>query len=182
MNWRDAKYNSEGTIDCEIEHPELGWIPFTAVEGDTGSFFDVDEMISEIVADGNIAEYVAPDPYEELVANFDSLVNEERDRRLLEGKSFSVTGHQDPIHLNILDETNLGGLATSALVQVSLGNGSSTVQWRDNNNTVHTITFEQVLELHTLASQYKQDIYSSSWALKTMEVKPENYTNDLYWP
>jgi hypothetical protein len=30
MNVRNPKYNGLGTIDCEIEHPRYGWIPFTA--------------------------------------------------------------------------------------------------------------------------------------------------------
>jgi len=30
MQIREAKYNANGTIDCEIEHPDFGWIPFTA--------------------------------------------------------------------------------------------------------------------------------------------------------
>jgi hypothetical protein len=29
MNYRNAVYNQRGTIDCEIEHPEFGWIPTT---------------------------------------------------------------------------------------------------------------------------------------------------------
>ena len=29
MNYRNAVYNQFGTIDCEIEHPEHGWIPTT---------------------------------------------------------------------------------------------------------------------------------------------------------
>ena len=34
MNYRKAKYNSFGTIDCEIKHPVYGWIPFTADSND----------------------------------------------------------------------------------------------------------------------------------------------------
>lgn len=34
MNTRNAKYNEFGTIDCEIEHPKFGWIPFTASSDD----------------------------------------------------------------------------------------------------------------------------------------------------
>jgi hypothetical protein len=34
MKYRNAKYNEIGTIDCEIEHPEYGWIPFTASPDD----------------------------------------------------------------------------------------------------------------------------------------------------
>ena len=34
MDFRDAKYNHAGTIDCEINHPVYGWIPFTADPND----------------------------------------------------------------------------------------------------------------------------------------------------
>ena len=34
MNYRNAAYNSQGTIDCEIEHVTYGWIPFTADPND----------------------------------------------------------------------------------------------------------------------------------------------------
>jgi hypothetical protein len=34
MKYRNAEYNALGTIDCEIEHPNFGWIPFTADPSD----------------------------------------------------------------------------------------------------------------------------------------------------
>ena len=34
MNFRNAQYNQFGTIDCEIDHPAYGWIPFTADPND----------------------------------------------------------------------------------------------------------------------------------------------------
>jgi len=34
MNTRNARYNSRGSIDVEIEHPKFGWIPFTADPND----------------------------------------------------------------------------------------------------------------------------------------------------
>ena len=34
MKTRNRKYNIHGTIDCEIEHPIHGWIPFTADPAD----------------------------------------------------------------------------------------------------------------------------------------------------
>lgn len=34
MEYRNAKYNAQGSIDCEINHPQLGWIPFTASRND----------------------------------------------------------------------------------------------------------------------------------------------------
>jgi hypothetical protein len=30
----NPKFNKDGSIDCEIEHPELGWVPFTARSND----------------------------------------------------------------------------------------------------------------------------------------------------
>lgn len=30
MEYRNPKYNEDGSIDVEIEHPLYGWIPFTA--------------------------------------------------------------------------------------------------------------------------------------------------------
>lgn len=40
MDIRNAKHNADGlTINCEIDHPEIGWIPYTAspeVETETG--------------------------------------------------------------------------------------------------------------------------------------------------
>lgn len=34
MNTRNPRYNARGSVDCEIEHPVLGWIPFTAAADD----------------------------------------------------------------------------------------------------------------------------------------------------
>lgn len=30
MQIKNIRYNQHGTIDCEIDHPQFGWIPFTA--------------------------------------------------------------------------------------------------------------------------------------------------------
>lgn len=61
ISWRNPVYNATGDIDCEIQHPILGWIPFTARVGDT-SFFDVNALITEITVAGGIAPYVPPAP------------------------------------------------------------------------------------------------------------------------
>ena len=34
MNFRNAQFTVSGTVDCEIEHPKYGWIPFTASPDD----------------------------------------------------------------------------------------------------------------------------------------------------
>ena len=30
MEWRNPVWNGTGGIECEVKHPEFGWIPFTA--------------------------------------------------------------------------------------------------------------------------------------------------------
>lgn len=62
MEWRNAKFTASGLIDCEIDHPKHGWIPFTVDPADAGSEFDVAALDQEIRADGNVAPYVAPAP------------------------------------------------------------------------------------------------------------------------
>lgn len=34
MQVKNPQYNVINTIDCEIEHPQFGWIPFTASPND----------------------------------------------------------------------------------------------------------------------------------------------------
>lgn len=60
MEYRNAAFNHLGTIDCEINHPRYGWIPFTADPNDTGAEFDVAAFYSDILANGNVAAYVPP--------------------------------------------------------------------------------------------------------------------------
>ena len=38
MNYRNACFNDIGTIDCEVEHPVRGWMPFTASPDDVEPF------------------------------------------------------------------------------------------------------------------------------------------------
>lgn len=34
IEYRNPRYTAHGTIDVEINHPEFGWIPFTADPND----------------------------------------------------------------------------------------------------------------------------------------------------
>ena len=56
MEIRNAIYNAFGTIDCEINHPKLGWIPFTASPDDSEEIGR--EVHAQIIA-GAVAQYVA---------------------------------------------------------------------------------------------------------------------------
>lgn len=61
MNYRNAKRLANGWIDCEIEHPTYGWIPFTCNPEDTGAQFDVAALHAQMDADPATEDY-APLP------------------------------------------------------------------------------------------------------------------------
>lgn len=60
MEVRNLKRNKRNTIDCEINHPNYGWIPFTATPDDTEQL-GKDIYAKAAAGDyGVVAEYVAP--------------------------------------------------------------------------------------------------------------------------
>jgi len=71
METRNPTYNHVGTIDCEINHPVYGWLPFTATPD------DVEPLGREIFAAtrASAGKYVAPP------VNLDRLAASLRDER-----------------------------------------------------------------------------------------------------
>lgn len=62
MNVRQLNFNAAGTIDCEIDHPEFGWIPFTASPDDVephGREIHARALTGEF---GAVAPYIEPEP------------------------------------------------------------------------------------------------------------------------
>ena len=63
MEYRNPKGTAGAAIDCEINHPTYGWIPFTCDPQDNGAEFDVAALHAQLSADHNLAPYVpAPPP------------------------------------------------------------------------------------------------------------------------
>ena len=59
MDIRDQRFTATGDIDCEINHPQFGWIPFTANPNDAESH---GREIFESLRD-SAAPYVPPPPH-----------------------------------------------------------------------------------------------------------------------
>jgi len=51
MEYRNARYFNQNIIDCEINHPQYGWIPFTADPKDTGAQFNVATLYTRMAND-----------------------------------------------------------------------------------------------------------------------------------
>ena len=59
MEYRNPRYTATADIDCEVNHPTLGWIPFTASQNDPEQYGR--DLFDQITADGNIAPYEPPE-------------------------------------------------------------------------------------------------------------------------
>ena len=60
MEIRNPTFTPDGRIDCEIEHPEFGWIPFTADSNDVEPH---GREIYTLALAKKPAPYVAPPAY-----------------------------------------------------------------------------------------------------------------------
>ena len=83
MNYRNAKYIKAGWINCEIDHPKFGWIPFTCSPDDNGAEFDTRELFDRMVASGSVESYIPP-TQAELDAEQMQVVRVKRDALLRE--------------------------------------------------------------------------------------------------
>jgi hypothetical protein len=81
MQYRNAKRLKNGFIDCEIEHPDYGWIPFTCDPSDIGAAINTADLHAQMDADPLTKPYIPP-TQEEIDAQAADDVRAERDRRL----------------------------------------------------------------------------------------------------
>ena len=93
MEYRNAKHIGQNRIDCEIDHPTLGWIPYTCDGTEDGEQFDNKELYARLDADPDAAPYIPP-TQEELDAIAASNVRRQRD--------FILTTKVDPMVSNPL--------------------------------------------------------------------------------
>lgn len=82
MNYRNAKYIDATRIDCEIEHPIYGWIPYTLDPADTDMTVNNNDLLAAMAENGDVAAYVPP-TQAELDAIAADQVRAERDFKLV---------------------------------------------------------------------------------------------------
>jgi len=84
MNYRNAKYiNNSGWIDCEIQHPDFGWIPYTLNPADTDMTINNDDLLAAMATNDDVAAYVPP-TQAELDVKLSADIRDQRDGLLLE--------------------------------------------------------------------------------------------------
>lgn len=60
MNYRNAQYIDDTRIDCEIEHPVHGWIPYTLDPADTDMTIDNNALLAAMASAGDVTAYIPP--------------------------------------------------------------------------------------------------------------------------
>lgn len=113
MQFRNAKFNAAGTIDCEIEHPTYGWIPFTADPNDP---LDYGRNVYASALASGPAAYVDGRTLEDLKAAKNAAINAARLRA--NQSHFTFAGKQiatDPLSRSDIDGAHGIIVATGAL-------------------------------------------------------------------
>ena len=83
MDYRNARYiDDQGRIDCEINHPKHGWIPYTLDPTDTDMTINNDDLLAAMEQNGDVTPY-APPSQEALDEQAATTVREERNIKLV---------------------------------------------------------------------------------------------------
>lgn len=121
--------------------------------------------------------------YEEVrIREFPSLVNQERERRILLPTELEVTGYGIiPVSGDETTQLNLLALKDTARDLKAAGITAPIIPFRDALNNDHMLTADQLIELVDAGKQRVQEIYSASWRIKAMDPIPEDVTDDALW-
>ena len=104
---RNAVYtDTDGNIDCEINHPFYGWIPYSLRDEDTDTTINNADL--KIILGSNIAPYVAPTQAE---------LDEEASQHVRMVRDNKLTDEVDPIAGNTLRWNSLTDAQRAAWTQ-----------------------------------------------------------------
>lgn len=145
MNIQNPRYNAHGTIDVDIEHPDYGWIPYTASPDDIHS-----EVCRSRYAAALAGEYGEIAPYVEPVPTVEELRAEWKAQRAENVARITVTTAAGNTFDG--DETSQTRMARAILGLQGMGEGA-TISWVLADNSVIQATAAELTEALQLAGQ-----------------------------
>lgn len=179
MQARNPRYNNDGSIEMEVFHSTLGWLPYTAR---TGTFDASATAMHEAAENGDFGE-IAPAlpipemPLEKYQARQTRVVNEACRAEIISGFESSALGspHQYPFKEE--DQSNL--LATFMLAK-ELGISKPFKCWDSGgaaNYRMHTVAqltqVGQDADLHKMAALVKANTLKIQIAAATTAAEVE---------
>ena len=155
--WNDSEHTG---FDCELKHPEYGWIPFT-VKGNDTSYY-----CSELWKNRDtfeIQEYV-PVPVQEdidvLKERKHQELRTERDKlRQIEFAVYNDANYQ----IRQEDQDNMNTFLTNALGMLSGIMPRENFSIMDADNILRTLSPEQITELGQAMKAKVEEIYARYW-------------------
>lgn len=193
-------------INASDKASDLGMPFMVSIQWDEANgsgFYIKDDGVSEIASAQMVAEFISL--WEESKHNYDASQQVDlstlkyqtrikaryfgRDRGKVGFTRTTSSGKDIKMQVrNDRDFTNVQSLATWALVQEQQGVVGATIKFRDGNNDVHNLTYEDCYEVYGFARDYLDSIFEVIWdhkdaidALSTAaEVEAYDYTTG--WP
>lgn len=170
MEYRNPKHNAFGGIDCEILHPDFGWLSFTATPGDTGAAFDVEALYTTMSNDPETEEYVAPEPEPVLPG----AVRSEANRRLVAMASAYTPAERETWSVQIAEANALTANADApALLLRALTN---------NDAEALELLRARVLMLAGEFAAASGAILRARNIILDLDPIPSDYGDDSRWP
>lgn len=153
--WNDSEHTG---FDCELKHPEYGWIPFT-VKGNDTSYY-----CSELWKNRDtfeIQEYVpVQEDIDALKEQKHQELRTERDKlRQIEFAVYNDANYQ----IRQEDQDNMNTFLTNALGMLSGIMPRENFSIMDADNILRTLSPEQITELGLAMKTKVEEIYSRYW-------------------
>jgi len=88
MQYRNAKFVDASRVDCEINHPKFGWIPYTLDPADQDMGVDNTKLLDQMAKNKDVAVFTPPEKPPHITEENKRLVlaaevRAERNRRLV---------------------------------------------------------------------------------------------------
>lgn len=153
--WNDLEHTS---FDCELNHTEYGWIPFT-VKGNDSSYYcseiwkNKDSFeIQEFVPVQEDIEVLKEQKHQELRKERDTL-------RQIEFAEYNGANFQ----IRQEDQDNMNTFLTNAIGMLSGIITRENFNIMDADNILRTLTPEEIIELGSIMKSKVEEIYSRYW-------------------
>lgn len=161
--WNDSEHTS---FDCELNHSEYGWIPFTVKDNDTSYY------CSELWKNRDtfeIQEYVpVQEDLDALKEQKHQELRTERDKlRQIEFAVYNNANYQ----IRQEDQDNMNTFLTNAIGMLSGIMSRENFSIMDADNILRTLTPEQIIELGLAMKTKVEEIYARYWYARDVLLK-----------
>ncbi|WP_413874168.1 hypothetical protein [Albidovulum sp.] len=180
VNYRNPRATAGAAIECEIEHPVFGWIPFVASPTDPEAHGR--QIHARILAD---AVPLAPWRPDTTVTGAD--VDRECARRLRGTATFRAHAFQAD-QLSLIRIAGAGSLAAAALAagaqpgDYRWHGGADDFVWFSADNAAVPLDAQAMFAFAQAMAIREGDFVRAARALKGTAPIPADYTDNRYWP